>query len=65
VLLPRGNRKDVSDLPAEVREGLAIRFVNSMDEVLKVAFRGGLPRRPDSLPLIPASLQAPAADYAH
>jgi ATP-dependent Lon protease len=65
ILLPRGNRKDLNDLPADVRERLTIRFVESMDEVLKVAFRGGMPRRPEALPLVPPSLQAPAADYAH
>ncbi len=67
VLLPRGNRKDLSDLPSDVRERLNIRFVESMDEVLKIAFRGGMPRRPDTLPLVPPAVlqQPPAADYAH
>jgi ATP-dependent Lon protease len=67
VLLPRGNRKDLADLPADVRERLTIRFVESMDEVLKVAFRGGTPRRPETLPLVPPAVlqQPPAADYAH
>ena len=69
VLLPRANRKDLDDLPATVRERLAIRFVDSMDDVLKVAFRGGIPKRPETLTFVPTSvpadLPAPASDYTH
>jgi ATP-dependent Lon protease len=65
VLLPRGNRKDLEELPASVRERLSIRLVDSMDEVLRIAFRGGIPKRPETLPLVPTSAQTPVADYAH
>jgi ATP-dependent Lon protease len=65
VVLPRANRKDLDELPASAREGLAIRLVGSMDEVLKVAFRGGTPRRPEALPIVPAALPTAAAEYAH
>ena len=63
---PRGNRKDLEELPPSVRERLSIRLVDSMDEVLRIAFRGGIPQRPETLPLFPTPpVQAPAADYAH
>jgi len=37
VLLPRDNEKDLSDIPANVQEDVAIRFVEAMDEVLDLA----------------------------
>jgi ATP-dependent Lon protease len=66
ILVPRANRKDLEELPAAVRQHLSIRLVDSMDEVLKVAFRGGIPKRPDTLPLVIQPVQdAPLGDYAH
>ncbi|MDX2185273.1 MAG: endopeptidase La [Gemmatimonadaceae bacterium] len=38
VLIPKGNAREVEELPAEVREGLTIRVVSTMDEVLQYAF---------------------------
>ncbi|MFN0150292.1 MAG: endopeptidase La [bacterium] len=40
VLLPAENRKDLADIPAEVRRGLSIRFVETMDQVLDQALVG-------------------------
>jgi ATP-dependent Lon protease len=37
VILPKGNEKDVRDVPAEVREKMAFTFASSMDEVLHLA----------------------------
>ena len=37
VLLPRDNEKDLSEIPANVQEDVAIRFVETMDEVLDLA----------------------------
>jgi ATP-dependent Lon protease len=37
VLLPERNRKDIEDIPEEVRRDLDIRFVKRVDEVLEVA----------------------------
>ncbi len=37
VILPRDNEKDLSEIPANIQEALAIRFVESMDEVLDMA----------------------------
>jgi ATP-dependent Lon protease len=37
VILPRDNEKDLADVPADIREDFTVHFVESMDEVLKVA----------------------------
>ena len=37
VVLPGWNEKDLEDVPQEVRDGIKFRFVETMDEVLKVA----------------------------
>lgn len=38
VLLPEKNRADVQEISGEIRKGLDIRFMEKMDEVLKLAF---------------------------
>jgi ATP-dependent Lon protease len=55
VILPKGNEKDLRDVPAEVRENMTFTFVASMDEVLRLA----LLDRP-----VPRADQAPAAEDA-
>ena len=37
VILPKGNEKDVRDVPQEVREKMAFTFASTMDEVLHLA----------------------------
>jgi ATP-dependent Lon protease len=37
VLLPRDNEKDLSEIPENIQEDIAIRFVETMDEVLDLA----------------------------
>jgi ATP-dependent Lon protease len=37
VILPKGNEKDLRDVPAEVRSNMTFTFVSSMDEVLRLA----------------------------
>ena len=37
VILPRDNEKDLADIPANIQQELAIRFVETMDEVLDLA----------------------------
>jgi ATP-dependent Lon protease len=37
VILPKDNEKDLAEIPAEIQAGLAIRFVENMDEVLQIA----------------------------
>ena len=37
VIMPKGNEKDLRDVPGEVRERMAFTFVGTMDEVLRLA----------------------------
>src|SRR2546428_793901 len=37
VILPQDNQKDLADIPANIKAELTIHFVESMDEVLKIA----------------------------
>jgi len=46
VILPRENEKDVDEIPAEVRDRMLIHFVESMDEVLRLALEGELASPP-------------------
>ncbi len=40
VLVPAENRKDVEEISKEITDGLSIRYVESMDEVIPLAFAG-------------------------
>jgi len=42
IILPRENEKDLEEIPAEVRELMTVHFVESMDEVLRLALGGEL-----------------------
>jgi ATP-dependent Lon protease len=37
VILPKDNQKDLADVPATIKDEFTVHFVESMDEVLKVA----------------------------
>lgn len=41
VLVPEKNRPDVEEIPAEIKNGLEILFVETMDDVIAHAFVGG------------------------
>ncbi|MGA2364615.1 MAG: S16 family serine protease, partial [Steroidobacteraceae bacterium] len=45
VILPARNRRDFEDIPASVRAALQFVWVERVEEVLNVAFNGGLTRR--------------------
>jgi ATP-dependent Lon protease len=46
VILPRGNERDLRDVPADVRAATRFHFVERMDEVVDLAFSdGAAPRR--------------------
>jgi ATP-dependent Lon protease len=47
VIVPKDNEKDLPDLPEQVRKEMKLHFVQSMDEVLKIA----LEREITALPL--------------
>ena len=43
VILPRGNEKDVAELPDNIKKSMKLHFVDQMDEVLTLALEGPLP----------------------
>ncbi len=51
VVLPRDNEKDLPDIPEAIRKDMKLSFVDSMDEVLKIA----LEREIQALPLPPSA----------
>jgi len=48
VILPRENERDLEEIPAEVLERMTVHFVESMDEVLRLALEGDLASPPPS-----------------
>jgi ATP-dependent Lon protease len=56
-IVPRDNEKDLPDIPETIRKDMVLHFVDSMDEVLKVA----LEREIEALPLTPVAPQVDAA----
>jgi ATP-dependent Lon protease len=56
LVLSKDNEKDLPDIPETIRKDMRINFVESMDEVLKIALTKELP----SLPLPPGN---PAVDF--
>ena len=46
-ILPKDNEKDLPDIPENIRKEMKLHFVESMDEVLRIA----LERRVEALPL--------------
>ncbi len=59
VVLPRDNEKDLPEIPAGIQQELAIRFVDSMDEVLDVALERRIESR-QPLAEETGTLEAPA-----
>ena len=47
VVLPRDNEKDLPDIPENIRNDMKLHFVESMDEVLRIA----LEKEIDAMPL--------------
>jgi ATP-dependent Lon protease len=43
VILPRGNERDLRDVPKDVRDGIHFHFVERMDEVIQLALFNGRP----------------------
>jgi ATP-dependent Lon protease len=68
VILPRENEKDVEEIPAEVRDTLQIHFVDSMDDVLRLALAGELasvPQNEGQLPSAPSESPMGSGSLAH
>jgi ATP-dependent Lon protease len=51
VILPTGNRRDLRDVPADVREGMTFHFVDRMDEVFDIALTGDPANHAATLPV--------------
>ena len=50
VILPEDNRKDLPDIPENLRTAMKLNFVDVMDEVLKIALEGPLPELKEETP---------------
>ena len=60
IILPRENEKDLEEIPAEVRgELLNVHFVESMDEVLRLALEGALASPPPNAGELAATASEP------
>jgi ATP-dependent Lon protease len=60
-ILPRGNEKDLADLPENLRSVMKLHFVDQMDEVLKIALEGPLPELREETPEALAAVKQPVA----
>jgi ATP-dependent Lon protease len=58
VILPAENERDLPDIPENIRNDMKLRFVNSMDEVLKMALETELEIAPISAMLTAAEIVA-------
>jgi ATP-dependent Lon protease len=69
MLLPRANEKDIAELPEDVREGLELVLVESMDQVLERALERKVEPRTAAPPPPAAPVTKPPdtgpAEYAH
>jgi len=62
VIMPKGNEKDVRDVPQEVRDKMAFTFAATMDEVLLLALLPHAEAHPaDAMPQDADTITAPAA----
>jgi ATP-dependent Lon protease len=50
VIVPKLNRRDLTEIPATITGGLTFHFVDHMDEVLKLALLDPDERQPDVTP---------------
>jgi ATP-dependent Lon protease len=61
LILPRENEKDFEEVPREVRDEVEVHYVESMDEVLRLALDGVVPPLPKAgPPFAEASTEPPA-----
>ena len=50
-ILPKDNEKDLPDIPANIRQEMKLHFVESMDEVLRIALEREVPALPLEVPV--------------
>jgi len=60
-VLPKGNEKDLADLPDNLRTAMKLHFVDQMDDVLKIALEGPLPELREETPEVLTAVKPPAA----
>ena len=63
-LLPKENQKDIAEVPENLRSAMKLHFVDTMDEVLKIALERPLPEveaEAEIVPLPPSPPDQPAA----
>jgi len=60
-ILPEDNRKDLADLPENLKSAMKLNFVDSMDEVLKIALESPLQELREETPEVLASVPPPMA----
>jgi ATP-dependent Lon protease len=65
VLLPKDNRKDVADLPENLRTAMKLHFVDTMDEVLKLALERPLPETEEHEAIVPITSPTAEPPAAH
>jgi ATP-dependent Lon protease len=58
-VLPKDNQKDLADLPENLKSAMKLNFVDSMDEVLKLALEAPLPELKEETPEVLAAVPAP------
>src|SRR6202012_4861736 len=51
-ILPQDNQKDLADLPENLKSAMKLHFVDSMDEVLKLALEAPLPELKEETPAV-------------
>jgi ATP-dependent Lon protease len=58
-ILPKDNQKDLADLPENLKSAMKLNFVDSMDEVLKLALEAPLPELKEETPEVLATVPTP------
>jgi ATP-dependent Lon protease len=65
VIVPRENEKDLPDIPDAIKQTMKLRFVDSMDEVLKIALERELVALPMPAPVPAVAVRAAEETVAH
>src|ERR1035441_931887 len=65
VIVPRENEKDLPDIPDAIKQTMKLHFVDSMDEVLKIALERGLVALPMPAPIPAVGAQPAEETVAH
>jgi ATP-dependent Lon protease len=60
-ILSKENEKDVAELPDNLKKAMKLHFVETMDEVLKIALESPLPELKEETPEALAVVHAPVA----